>query len=48
MAPPGVELIIGVTHDPQYGRVIMLGLGGVFVEVIRDVVFRALLLNPVH
>ena len=42
MTPRGTELIIGVTRDPQYGPVIMFGLGGVFVEVIRDVVFRAL------
>jgi acetyltransferase len=45
MARPGTELIIGVTGDAQYGPVIMLGLGGVFVEVIRDVVFRALPLS---
>src|SRR4029079_7975536 len=42
MAANGVEIIIGVTRDPQFGPVLMLGLGGVFVEVIRDVVFRAL------
>ena len=42
MAKPGTELIIGTTVDAQYGPVIMLGLGGVFVEVIRDTVFRAL------
>jgi len=42
MARPGTELIIGTTHDAQYGPVIMFGLGGVFVEVIRDIVFRAL------
>jgi len=42
MAAGGTELIVGVTRDPQYGPVIMFGLGGVFVEVIRDVVFRAL------
>jgi acetate---CoA ligase (ADP-forming) len=42
MAPSGVEVIIGVTRDRQYGPVIMFGLGGVFVEVIRDVVFRSL------
>jgi acetyltransferase len=42
MAAKGVEIIIGVTRDPQFGPVLMLGLGGVFVEVIRDVVFRAL------
>jgi acyl-CoA synthetase (NDP forming) len=42
MAEAGTELIVGVTRDPQYGPVLMLGLGGVFVEVIRDVVFRSL------
>jgi acetate---CoA ligase (ADP-forming) len=42
MAPRGTELIIGVTEDPQHGPVIMFGLGGMFVEVIGDVVFRAL------
>jgi acetyltransferase len=42
MAGKGVEMIIGVTRDAQFGPVLMLGLGGVFVEVIRDVVFRAL------
>ncbi len=42
MAQRGTELIIGVTDDPQHGPVIMFGLGGVFVELIGDVVFRAL------
>jgi acetate---CoA ligase (ADP-forming) len=43
MAPPGgVETIIGVVRDPQWGPVMMFGLGGVLVEVLRDVVFRAL------
>lgn len=46
MAKRGTEVIIGVMRDPQYGPVIMFGLGGVFVEVIRDVVFRALPLTP--
>jgi len=42
MAARGVELIIGVSRDAQFGKVILFGLGGVFVEAIRDVVFRAL------
>ena len=42
MAAKGVEVIIGVTSDPQFGRVLMFGLGGVFVEVLKDVVFRTL------
>ncbi|MCP4294223.1 MAG: CoA-binding protein [Proteobacteria bacterium] len=45
MAQKGVELIIGVTQDPQFGPVIMFGLGGVFVEVLKDVVFRSLPLS---
>ncbi|MFA6213783.1 MAG: acetate--CoA ligase family protein [Candidatus Micrarchaeia archaeon] len=36
----GVELIIGGKRDPQFGQLIMLGMGGIFVEVMRDVVFR--------
>jgi acetyltransferase len=43
MAPVGgVEVIIGVVRDPSYGPVLMFGLGGVLVEVLRDVVFRSL------
>jgi len=41
MAQKGLELIVGVTRDAQFGPVVMFGLGGVFVETIRDVVFRA-------
>nr|WP_295833536.1 acetate--CoA ligase [uncultured Azospirillum sp.] len=43
--PGGVEVIIGVVRDPQYGPVMMFGLGGVLVEVLKDVVFRALPLD---
>ena len=47
MAPPGgVELVVGVSVDPQFGHVIMCGLGGVLVEVLHDVVFRLLPLQP--
>jgi acyl-CoA synthetase (NDP forming) len=45
MAEKGVEVIIGVSNDPQFGRVVMFGLGGVFVEVLNDVVLRALPLD---
>jgi acyl-CoA synthetase (NDP forming) len=40
MARPGVEAILGLTRDPQFGHALMFGLGGIFVEVYRDVAFR--------
>ena len=43
----GVEMIIGVTRDPQFGPVMMFGLGGIFVEVLKDVVFRSLPLTAI-
>jgi acetate---CoA ligase (ADP-forming) len=42
MAPAGVEVIVGMTRDPQYGAIMMFGLGGVHVETMRDVAFRRL------
>jgi acyl-CoA synthetase (NDP forming) len=39
MAKPSVEIIIGMFRDHQFGPVLMFGLGGVFVEVIKDVSF---------
>ena len=40
MAKPGTEVIIGMTKDAQFGPVLMFGLGGVWVEVLKDVSFR--------
>jgi acyl-CoA synthetase (NDP forming) len=38
--PAGTETVVGVSHDELFGPVVMFGLGGVFVEVLRDVTFR--------
>jgi acyl-CoA synthetase (NDP forming) len=40
MAKPGVEVIIGMSKDASFGPVLMFGLGGVLVEVLKDVAFR--------
>lgn len=40
MAPAGVELVVGGVLDPRFGPVLMLGLGGVFVEIFQDTTFR--------
>jgi acyl-CoA synthetase (NDP forming) len=42
MERQGIEVIVGVTKDPQFGPVLMFGLGGVLVEVLKDVAFRVI------
>jgi acetate---CoA ligase (ADP-forming) len=46
MAPPGVEIILGITRDPVFGPMLMVGLGGIHVEVLRDVAFSPIPIGP--
>jgi acetyl coenzyme A synthetase (ADP forming)-like protein len=46
MAPPGVETIVGLSVDPTFGHLLLFGLGGIFVEVIKDVSFRVVPITP--
>ena len=40
MAPQGTEVIVGAIKDPQFGQTVMFGLGGIFVEILKDVTFK--------
>ncbi|HKI10299.1 MAG TPA: acetate--CoA ligase family protein [Nitrososphaeraceae archaeon] len=46
MVDPGLEVIIGLQNDPQFGPVIMFGLGGINTEIFKDVTFRVLPITP--
>jgi acetyltransferase len=46
MLPPGVELVVGVTQDLQFGPLIAVGLGGVAVELLRDTAVRLAPVGP--
>ncbi|HET6513689.1 MAG TPA: acetate--CoA ligase family protein [Thermodesulfovibrionales bacterium] len=39
MAPPGLEVVVGGTSDGQFGPIVMFGLGGIFVELFKDIAF---------
>ncbi len=45
MAPQSTETIVGAIKDPQFGQTIMFGLGGIFVELLKDVNFRVAPIN---
>ncbi|MCW4008308.1 MAG: acetate--CoA ligase family protein [Candidatus Bathyarchaeota archaeon] len=40
MAAPSTEVIVGAVKDPQFGQTLMFGLGGIFVELLKDVTFK--------
>ncbi len=46
MVKPGKEIIVGVSQDPTFGHMIMFGLGGIYVEVLKDVQFAIAPITP--
>ncbi len=48
MVSGGVEMVVGLHQDPVHGTVVMAGIGGIHVEVLKDVVFRAVPVTPLE
>ena len=48
MARSGVELMLGVIRDPVFGPIVAVGLGGIFVEVLKDIAYRAAPVTPLQ
>ncbi len=46
MAKPATELVLGIRRDPVFGPVVMVGLGGIFIEILEDVSFAAAPITP--
>ena len=48
MVPSGIEMLVGMNRDPQFGPLVTLAMGGIYVEVFRDAAFRLAPFSPVE
>ena len=46
MSPKGIELMLGMVNDPVFGPVVAVGLGGIYVEALKDIAYRAAPVTP--